>query len=379
MGTIRSILDEIAKLRDGALLVIDYENTNRYCLVADEPDGTKTAYYFSAPIYNRQTRKMIDLKFHRGDDGIYYVGSNVTVSFSNQIVMENKAGYCLISLKGPVSFVSDRELHWGKHRFYPTTNGLLLQAACEDGKPFSFELELGTPFLGVRANGKQVSLVKGVFPPFITMSCLGTGDEQGNIIAPAKITYQKHSDRRYSLTVTPCSPAGKWMLLELNLYEEKLILDTTVESADPKTNNAFGTAAFLGTTGEYGEQWLYSRPDFGRMTELMDKRILRVVAHLPKLDKGPVGVSAYEAAGRFCSFGSNWNNKAAVGNFISNGEVRGSYRDLDLTRLMADARTGNLLPFPGIVLKSQNDIGGFCAVSTGDSCFAPQIYEIHYQ
>ena len=59
-----SILGEISTLRKGAPLVIDYKNSNRYRLVAIEQNGTKTAYYFSSPIYNSRTRKAVDMKFY---------------------------------------------------------------------------------------------------------------------------------------------------------------------------------------------------------------------------------------------------------------------------------------------------------------------------
>ncbi len=52
-----SVLNEITKLRDGGSLTINYNNTNRYRVLINETNGTKTAYYFSAPIYNCKSRK----------------------------------------------------------------------------------------------------------------------------------------------------------------------------------------------------------------------------------------------------------------------------------------------------------------------------------
>ena len=49
-----AILSQIAALRAGRPVTIDYKNTNRYRIVARENDGTKTAYYFSAPIYQKK-------------------------------------------------------------------------------------------------------------------------------------------------------------------------------------------------------------------------------------------------------------------------------------------------------------------------------------
>ena len=53
----QSVLEEIKKLRNDSPITIDYNNSNRYRLVVEENDESKTAYYFSTPIYNQKTRK----------------------------------------------------------------------------------------------------------------------------------------------------------------------------------------------------------------------------------------------------------------------------------------------------------------------------------
>ena len=72
----QSVLGEIFRLRKGSPVVIDYHNSNRYRVVVQENDGTRTAYYFSTPIYNRKTRKMIDVKFQSNGGAIFSIGSN---------------------------------------------------------------------------------------------------------------------------------------------------------------------------------------------------------------------------------------------------------------------------------------------------------------
>ena len=88
-----SILGEISTLRKGAPLVIDYKNSNRYRLVAIEPNGTKTAYYFSSPIYNNRTRKAVDMKFHSNGGIAYTTGSNANITVGNSVRMENSEGF----------------------------------------------------------------------------------------------------------------------------------------------------------------------------------------------------------------------------------------------------------------------------------------------
>ena len=66
----RSVLEEITKLRKEPF-IIDHHNSNRYRLVVQENDGSKTGYYFSTPIYNRKTRKLIEHRFQKNGDIIY--------------------------------------------------------------------------------------------------------------------------------------------------------------------------------------------------------------------------------------------------------------------------------------------------------------------
>ena len=263
-----SVLKEIKKLRGEKPINIDYSNSNRYRVVMKEENGTRTAYYFSTPIYNNKTKKVVDMKFRKKSGAIYLVGSNANITFTNHVRMENGEGFCKISLPKPISYIAEQELKCGNDRIYPTTNGLVYKAACQGENSFFFELEVDTHFLKTRFNNKYFSLMKEKFRPFVTVSCIGTADANGEIIAPAKITYQQLNNRKYCLTVTPCSPMGKWVLFEANLYETKLIQDTTVESANPTMNNAFGSFAFVGNTVQYGEQWLYSKVDFRKLLDI---------------------------------------------------------------------------------------------------------------
>lgn len=89
------------------------------------------------------------------------------------------------------------------------------------------------------------------------------------------------------------------------MYENKFFQDTTVENLHSTVNNAFGSTGFIGNTALYCEQWLYSRPDFSRMAEVMNKRVNKTVLHMPKYNNSNVELGAYKVASRFCSFGSN--------------------------------------------------------------------------
>ena len=375
----QSVLNEILFLRNQRPITVDYQNRNRYRLVIREDDGTKTAYCFSTPIYNLKSRKLIDLSFGSKDGRIHTVGSNANITISDRVQMQNAEGACFIDLPQKPTIKSVKEVQFGNSAIYPTANGIAIKAYIKETGKFSFTLEVQQPFMNVRQNDKYFALMREKFRPFVTFSCIGTLDSAGNLIAPAKISYQKLSDRKYILTISATSPIGSSILFEGNLYENKLFQDTTVESLNSKVNNAFGSTAFIGNTALFGLQWLYSRPDYSKISELMDKRINRAILHIPQYNKNSVNMSAYHVITRFCSFGSNWENKIKSGSVISSTTSTAKYQSIDLTSLVIDPRTRTITKSEGLILKPDIKNSGFSAVATGDSYYAPQILEVNYR
>lgn len=374
-----TVLNEIKRLRKGKPLVIDYHNSNRYRLVVEESDGSKTAYYFSTPIYNCKNRKMIDMKFRLNDGTVYAVGSNANTTISQNVLIENADASCKIALPEKGAYISGQKVQCGSHTILPTTNGIAMKCKIKGLESIGFLLEMGQPFLNVRANNKCFALMKERFRPHVVFSCIGSMDATGNIIAPAKLDYQKITDKKYCVTVSATSPLAQYVLWECNLYENKLFQDTTVESMNPSSNNAFGGIGFIGNTSLYGEQWLYTRLDCSRMPEMMDKRINNVILHMPKFNSGAVELSAYRAAARFCSFGSNWSNKIASSAYVSDTLSENGYQSLDLTPLLIHPRTKTVINAEGMILKPKIKGSGFSVIATGDSYLAPQIVEINFR
>lgn len=374
-----SILGEITKLRNGEPVMIDYYNSNRYRLVVKENNGSKTAYYFSTPIYNQKTRKLVDVKFYQNGGAIYATGSNTNTTISGNVLMENAEGSCAIELPQKPIFVSEREVYCKNNVIMPTTNGIAIKYAVTNNDKISFIVEVGQPFLNIRANDKCFALLRERFRPFVVFSCIGCMDANGNVIAPAKMEYQKLTDKKYRLTVSATSPLARYILVEGNLYENKLYQDTTVESMNPSSNNAYGSSGFIGNTSMYGEQWLYSRLDYSKITDVMDKRIQKVVLHIPKLNRGTAELSAFRVKARFCSFGSNWNNKIAAGMPISESMENTGYQSLDITSLLVEPRTRTITKSEGLILKPKIKGSGFSVITTGDSYYAPQILAINFR
>ena len=93
---------------------------------------------------------------------------------------------------------------------------------------------------------------------------------------------------------------------------------------------------------------------------------------------GSCALSAFGLTARFCSFGSNWENKIQAADELTTASTGGAYQNLDITRLITD-NAGFLKHSEGLILRPKEKNGGFSAVSTGDSYFAPQILEVNFR
>lgn len=370
-------LNMVQHLRQGRSLHIDRNNNNRYRIIAQEPDGSRTAYCFGIPIYTPKGR-LINRKFLCNEHSAYFAGSNAKITIENDILMENSSGRCHISL--PKAFITKQEtiISCQRLKISPTFNGILCRADCRNEQGFSFKVTTQHNFFKVRQNGKYFALMSEEFKPFITVSCIGTVDEHDRIIAPAEIHLESTSDLEYVLTISSLSTNGSYVWYEINLHENKLFQDTTVESKHPKENNAFGGTAFIGKTEMYGEQWLYTRPDFSKISETFSKQIRRVVLHLPQYTSNGDTLSAIGIASRFCSFGSTWEKKIAPTVAVSESTSLNRYQSIDITRFAVDPQTRSLLRTDGMILRAKGQKSGAAIVATGDSYHTPQILEINY-
>ena len=88
---------------------------------------------------------------------------------------------------------------------------------------------------------------------------------------------------------------------------------------------------------------------------------------------------AHKVERRFCSFGTNWINKAGQLSGFSVSEKTNEHISFNLTDVTVNAQTRRLIQPDGIIIKSSSHNGGFTIIPTGDSAFIPQILEINYR
>lgn len=372
------IIEQISKLRNCDTFDIDLENTDRYRIVLNENDGTKTAYYFSSPIYNEETNKLVDDTFVINNGNIHYTGSNCKIKFGETLEMSNTQGELTMHFNALPHLTSKTEISYDTCIINPTLNGIVCKFPIENTDSISFVIESQNPYYDIRTNDRCFCFMQEAFRPFATVSCIGVADENDNIIAPSKMEYIRLSGNKYQISVTPCCQIGKWLTVEINLYEQKLFQDTTVESGNPKTNNAFGSVAFIGNTSQYGKQWLYSRPDFFKFSQLADKKILKAVLHMPKYNNTELTLRAYKVFARFCSFGSNWENRMGADGPVADSVTHNGYESIDITTLLTD-KNGNLINTEGVIIKPKENKTSFSEIATADSHYKPQILKINFK
>lgn len=373
-----SILNEISTLRKGKSIIVDRSNKNRYRLVTHEGDSSKTAYYFGVPIYNETFRKLLDLKFHNHGNTSNLIGSNSNIVLGNSVLLENYQGSCQVTMPKGYRFQHGQCVCYQGAEVYPTANGIAMRVDLDAEKQYSFHLKTSKSFYQIRSNNKYFALMSEKFKPFVTVSCIGSLYQNGMLFAPAEIKYQKINDREFEIAVYSNSINAKQVLFEINLQETKLFQDTTVESKNSKQNNAFGGTAFIGNSTAFGEQWLYARPDFSILNDLLEKSIQKAYLYIPILHRNDMKLMTVGLTTRFCSFGSTWNNKKPGSQKTNLSEIVSGYHKIDITNMITQNQR-LLTASEGWIIKSAVKNSGFSAISTGDSFYAPQILEVTFR
>ena len=367
------MLREIKYLRGMKDFVIDRRNSNRYRVLVKEPVGL-TAYCFSAPIYNTSTGQLVHRNFEKVQNGYAFKGSNSTVSVcKNRCVLENADGRAIILLLESPTLNGAKKTTPSAVTVTPTLNGLRVSARHQS---IRFLLQSEAKQESIRHTPTCFTLMKEPFKPFLSVAALYAADDKGNLF-PAELRYRDKGSQTYELELS-CKESDASLLFEVNLYEAKLFQDTTVESAHPDSNHAYDAVGWIGKTERFGEQWLYSRPDISKISDLTAERVEHVFLHIPVLTQSTEGLDVLVPTSRFCSFGSTWNSKVSASAKALNTTCSGRYLTLDVTSLFTNRTEHSLIYSEGLILKKPRGNDPFIAISTGDCYSAPQILEIRF-
>lgn len=367
-----SILNEIRMIRSCEELDINLQNSNRYCLIINEKSGEKSAYCFNTPIYELMNKRLIKPKFEKFSEGYIHHGTNSYIKLiKNQIYMSSVHGNATIILDNR-DFVlnKDGELIGDNLKVIPVINGIKINAS--NNSKIKFKLIKDNFAYEKRTNRKYFAFMIDKAKPLLSISGLYSFNQNPNEVKPVYIDFDE-SDNEYIFYIS--SDGSNELNFEINMYEEKLIYDTTVESEHPDENNAYGSVAFIGRTKNFGDQWLYARPDFEKISELCHHQILNVNLYIPQYNNEDGGMLIYIPERRFCSFGSTWNNKIPIYEKVGKTNRIGKYQVADITKAAVDNESNKLLNKTGIVLRSESKV---YAIATADNYCTPQIMEIKY-
>lgn len=354
--------------------LIDKRNSNRYRVMVKESLG-HTAYCFSAPIYNTHTRMLVRTDFEKTSTGYSFKGSNGLVSIhKNRCVFENKEGKAIISLNEIPVIQRDNYHSNSNIVIVPTLNGIRFVVT---GNKLNLQLKSEIKQQSIRFHSTCFSVMSEKFKPFISVASLYAHDEKVSF-SPVEMKYQSKGNQTYDISFFHDLKEGSFVF-EVNLYEPKLFQDTTVESLHPDTNNAYGAIGFIGKTKQFGEQWLYSRPDFSKIPDLTSERIDKVFLHIPILNGSTESVDVFIPKKRFCSFVSTWNKKINASEKITTSNNQGRYLTIDVTSMFTERTDRTLVYNEGLILKKPKGKNNFIAISTGDCYSAPQILEIKFK
>lgn len=354
--------------------IVDRRNSNRYRIMVKESVGT-TAYCFSTPIYNIKTRTLVQTNFTATKNGAIFKGTNGLISVNrNHCIFENNDGRCIITISGIPEIYQKNTISKSNVIITPTLCGLRFKVK---GNYFHLQLKSEIKQDSIRFNSLCFSVMREKFKPFLSVASLYARDENGKFL-PVEIKYQEKDNQTYDISLFHSGKSG-YLFFEVNLYEPKLFQDTTVESAHPDVNNAYGAVGFIGKTKQFGEQWLYSRPDFSKIPDITSEHIEQVFLHIPILNGSTENIDVYIPENRFCSFGSTWNKKVNASPKITVSNTNGRYLTVDVTTIFVNRTDNTLVYNEGLILKKPKGKNDFIAISTGDCYSAPQILEIKFK
>ena len=374
-----SVFHEIEMLREGKPIDEILEGSNRFAIFCRESDRTRTAYCFSVPIRNVKRNHTVDLRFDHFKNRSSFLGSNSEITVNHATIrLANQFGQCEILLPGDILMKTEDAIYLAddatKIKVSPTLNGLMFVMECKKQITPRLVFRLDREFESSKTNERYFSVMRETLVPFVTISCIGTLDDSGKVIRPCQVQNQKTGKAEYVLTFLLDGSTSKRFAVEINLQDTKLFQDTTVESLHPNLNNVFGGIAFLGKGVDFGEQWLYTRLEITNLPQLQNKKILKSVLHLPQLGRAATPLIANFLSARFCSFGSNWQNKVEVSDIIAESTSSKGYYHFDLTKLLGNLREKS----KNFVLRGKS-LKSPVIIPTGDCFFAPQILEVKYQ
>ena len=200
-------LRTVAELRHSSELDIDTEQSNRYCIRLNTAYG-KEAYYFSSPIYNAYSLKLIRKIFTEEAAGYSYEGSSCSVSVTETHISIRKGdrNFSLLFHRRQLWKESDGELRSEDLSVYPTNNGICLKGRTEN---LRFGYFSHFKYKKVRRSHNCLCWMEDKFKPVVVVSALCAEGHCRTV--PLTIVAEKSATDKgqlYFETTDPICPEG---------------------------------------------------------------------------------------------------------------------------------------------------------------------------
>ena len=371
-----SVYDTLKKLSGHTQF--EARTSNRYALVTRKNRNIETAYYFSSPIFNHSTGKIVEPTFTLQDQYYRYEGSSGTVKICGEhIVLIHKQEEIRLLWEKKQNFIlspNSSSLRSDDMIIFPTCNGIAIKCKLSDSPKTTVFLQTMNHY-AVQTNSKYFALMKSKFEPLVTLSAMFAENRYRDFFSGITLNAQKQTDDSYKLELLATNPQSCQLIYEINLYETKLIQDTTVESYRPNENNAYGSISFLGRSPHCGKQILYTKIDDSKIETLPDYKINTAKLHIPYYTVSGNAFLLSVPTSRFCSFGSTWKNKISFSRATLEGTQTNGFITFNVSPYVLTPK-GEWKTNVGFVVQSKSD--HFSIIATGDNYYTPQILEIQY-
>lgn len=369
-----SPLDEVFQLASDQSLSLSPKQSNRYGLQFVCENGGEN-YYFSTPIYQQDTNKLICLQFKQQGDSFTFLGSNcVVIVNEKQIRFIRKSEELVVLFKIPIVWSFDNGALFSERlSIFPTYNGVMLAG---DLEVTQFDVFTNICYQEFRKSKNCVGLMENHFKPIFNFSTLFARGEDDEL-SPLLVSYFEENKQEGKVAFFATDERCTRGVIELNFYEPKMMQDTPVSEKRPNENNAFGAVAWMGQSSFYGSQWFYFRPDFHKVPEMKNKVIQKITLYLPCWSTSDLFMEMHNLQSRFCSFGSNWENKIGTGQSKYTASQKDGYLSIDVTKLYS--YSGQLTESIGTVLIAEKtNQASFQIISTADCYARPPILCVKY-
>ena len=367
-------LDEVLQLTSDQSLSLSPKQSNRYGLQFVNENGGEN-YYFSTPIYRQDKNKLLCLRFEQQGDSYIFWGSNcVIVLNKKQIRFIRKSEELIVLFKTPIAWNFDNgSLFSEQLSISPTYNGVMLAG---DLDVMQFDVFTNIYYQEFRKSKNCVGLMENHFKPIFNFSALFARGEDDEL-SPLIVSYFEKNKQEGKVAFFSTDERCTQGVIELNFYEPKMMQDTPVSEKRPAENNAFGAIAWMGQSSFYGSQWFYFRPEFHNVPEMKNKVIQKITLYLPCWNTSDLLLEMHNLQSRFCSFGSNWENKIGTGECKYAANQEDGYLSIDVTKLYS--YSGQLTASIGTVLIARpTNQASFQIISTADCYARPPILCVKY-